>query len=37
MQDSEESEGEALEMDLVEEYREKLLNTQVFQQLSLFQ
>ena len=37
MEDSEESEGEALEMDLMEEYRDKLLNTQIFQQLSLFQ
>jgi len=36
MEGSEESEGEAIEVELVEEYRNKLLNNQTFQQLSLF-
>lgn len=36
MEGSEESEGENIDVEMIEEYRDKLLNCSTFQQLSLF-
>ena len=36
MEGSEESEGEGIDLDMVEEFRDKIQNSQYFAQLSLF-